>query len=94
MKIIYLIFLTEYEPQIMVNFKVFIVILLGGQLVNAIKDNSINCTIAYGSVEHFAEDGTRGDGHPEPSDFQCSYCYTLWTEDPSDGSKTVMIQGT
>lgn len=79
----------------MIVFKVFTIILVSGQVVNAIKDNPINCTIAYGSVEHFSEDEGRGDGYPEPSNVQCSsYCYTLWTEDAIDGSKTVMIQGT
>lgn len=83
------------EMNLMEKFIVFCVVL---QFVSAIKDNSkdfIFCAKVAGSITHISEDGGPEEISTESPDQKCvkSYCYTLWKEDPYDGTRTIMGQG-
>ncbi|XP_044265362.1 bone morphogenetic protein receptor type-2 isoform X2 [Tribolium madens] len=76
----------------------FIVFFFSLQCVSAIKDNSkdfIFCAKAAGTITHIKEDGGPEEISTESPDEKCvkNYCYTLWKEDPNDGTKTIMGQG-
>lgn len=68
-------------------------------IVTCTADNSneyIQCAISVGSISIIAEDGALEVIPPES--FQIcknknDYCYTLWQEDPNNGSNEIKSQG-
>lgn len=94
-------FVTDYdkESEEMKLVGTYIIIFFTFlQFVSAIKDNSkdfILCAKAVGLITHITEDGGPEEISTESPDEKCikNYCYTLWREDPHEGTKTIMGQG-
>lgn len=70
-----------------------IVLFLSTAVLSDGVDNFILCAFSSGSIAHIAEDNSP-EIEPTESYQKCKdYCYTVWLEDPNNGSIEVMGQG-
>lgn len=73
----------------------FFILFQSSYAVKTKSKNLILCANSVGFIAHIAEDGGPEIISTESPYQKCenNYCYTLWQEDPNNGSVIIMGQG-